>query len=603
MRDVACHLRPTPARTVSADSHPPAMTSTTRSTISSLVRGHRGLVAMLAGASVIGGLAEAVFLVVLTRTAFAITAGHRDMGILAGRSLSVNQALLLAIVLVLVRIVMSVASNWYSARVNADVTRDLRHRLASAFLRSNWSAQQGARSGRLQELVTSYSAAGAALLASLCGGIVGGCTLVSLLALAAGVDPVGSLIAVGALGLLGLALRPLRARIQLHARRAANDGMNIAIATSEVSRLGMEMHVFDVRGQVEARVGDLLDAGVSSARRLNMVRGLVPSLYTGLAYLALVGAIGLASIWNEATLTSLGAVMLVMLRSLSYGQQLQTSYSGIQSSVPAVHDIFEEIERYESQAFVDTGDPVHAVFPLVLDHVSFHYLDGQPVLTEISAEIHEHELIGVVGPSGSGKSTLVQLLLGLRRPVDGRVLAAGRDIASLRHSDWARKVTFVPQEPVLIDGSIADNIRFYRDGISDADVELAGRRAGLHAEVMAFPNGYAHPVGDGGGSLSGGQQQRVCIARALVAQPELLILDEPTSALDAKSENLIRDTIDELRAEMTVVIIAHRLSTLDSCDRIMIIQGGAIAAFDSPTRLHETENFYTEAMKLSGLLS
>ncbi len=579
------------------------MQTSARTTISVLIRGHRGLVAMLAITSLIGGVAEAVFLVVLTRSAFAITAGETSMGVLASRTLSVHQALLLALTLVFVRIATSAAANWYSARLNSEVTIGLRQRLASAFLRSTWSAQQGTRSGRLQELVTSYSGAGAALLGSFGAGVIGGFTLAALLVLAAAVDPIGSLIAVGALGVLGVALRPLRARIQARARLAANDGMALAVATNEISGLGMEVHVFDVRGQVEQRVRQLLDEGSLSARRLNVMRGLVPAIYTGLAYIALVGAIALASIWNEATLTSLGAVMLVMLRSLSYGQQLQLAYSGVQSSIPAVQEIFKEIERYESQVFVDAGDPVEAVFPLVLDHVSFHYIDGQPVLVDISAEIVARELIGVVGPSGSGKSTLVQLLLGLRSPVDGRVLAAGRDISSLRHSEWARKVTFVPQEPVLIDGSIADNIRFYRPGITDEEVALAGRRAGLHDEVTAFPQGYDHPVGDGGGSLSGGQQQRVCIARALVAQPELLILDEPTSALDAKSENLIRDTIDDLSSQMTVVIIAHRLSTLDSCDRIMVIQGGAIAAFDTPARLHESENFYTEAMKLSGLLA
>jgi ABC-type multidrug transport system fused ATPase/permease subunit len=438
-------------------------------------------------------------------------------------------------------------------------------------------------------------------LASFCAGIVAFFTLTSLLALATGVDPVGSLIAIAALVLLGLALRPLRARIQLHARRASNDGMALAIATSEVSGLGMEMHVFDVRDQIEARVSGLLDEGARSSRRLSVVRGLVPAIYTGLAYLALVGAIALASIWNEATLTSLGAVMLVMLRSLSYGQQLQTSYSGMQSSLPQVRDVLDEIDRYSAEAFVDTGDPVTAVCPLVLERVSFHYVEGQPVLTDVSAEIRPNELVGVVGPSGSGKSTLVQLLLGLRNPVAGRVLAAGSDIRSLRHSDWARKVTFVPQDPVLINGTIADNVRFYRAGIADADVVRAGRLAGLHDEVLAFPGGYAHQVGDRGGNLSGGQQQRVCIARALVAQPELLILDEPTSALDAKSETLVRDTLDGLRSQMSVVVIAHRLSTLDDCDRIMIIQHGAIVAFDTPARLRESENFYTEAVRLSGL--
>lgn len=572
-----------------------------RSAITPLIRGHRGLIILLAATSVVGGVAEAGFLVLLTRAAFAITAGKDEMGLYGERMVSIGVVLLLSLVLVVIRMTTAALANWYSARLNADATHELRQRLARSFLRSTWAAQQGSRSGRLQELVTSYSNSGATLLASVGGAIAAGFSLASLLVLAALVDPVGSLVALAALGVLGSSLRPLRRRIQVHARRAADDGMALAVATSEVSGLGMEMHVFDVRDQVEQRVVDLLDIGVRSSRRLNMIRGLVPALYAGLAYLVLTGAVGLASIWGAANLTSLGAVMLVMMRSLSYGQQLQVAFSGIQSSTPAVRDLFDEIDSFTARAFVDSGAPVETVFPLELRDVSFHYVEGQRVLSDVSAEIGKHELVGVIGPSGSGKSTLVQLLLGLRTPTEGAVLAAGIDIRSLRHADWARRVTFVPQDPVLINGSIADNLRFYRDGITDEDIERAARQAGLHDEVMAFPDRYDHQVGDRGSNLSGGQQQRVCIARALAAHPDLLILDEPTSSLDAKSETLVRDTIDALRSEMSVIVIAHRLSTLDHCDRIMIIQHGSIVGFDSPANLRQSSNFYTETLKLSGL--
>ncbi len=239
--------------------------------------------------------------------------------------------------------------------------------------------------------------------------------------------------------------------------------------------------------------------------------------------------------------------------------------------------------------------------PLELDKVTFEYTPGLPVLREVTATFGRDEMVGVVGPSGSGKSTLVQLLLGLRTPTSGHVLAAGVDVHALRHSDWARHVTFVPQKPVLINGSVAENIRFYRTGINDSDVERAARQAGIHDEIAAFPDGYGHRVGDNGRNLSGGQQQRVCIARALVTRPELLILDEPTSALDAGSENIIRETIESLRSTMTVIVIAHRMSTLDHCDRIMILQNGEITAFDSPQRLRAQSNFYAEALKLSGV--
>lgn len=576
-------------------------TTSTRGALKVLVHGHRWKIAMMAITSMLGGFAEAVFLVLVTRAAFAITNGQKSMGTLANQTVAVSTAMYVMVALIAFRIAMAVGSNWYASALGADVSTELRHRLASAFLRSTWSTQQVSPPGRLQELVTSFSNSGSVFVGAFTGGVTAGCSVVAMFVLAIGVDPVGSLVALAAVSVLGSFLRPLRHRVQRFARRATDDGMVVATTTNEVSGLGLAVQVFDVRGPVEQRVANVLDRYRHTSRRLALIRGLVPAIYSGLAYLALVGAVGVASLSETAKLTSLGAVMLVMLRSLGYGQQLQNSYSSIHSSLPAVRDVLAEINHYEQAAASVWGISFEQVCPLELQSVTFQYVEGQPVLRDVSVTVLGGEMVGVVGPSGSGKSTLVQLLLGLREPTQGRVCAAGIDIRELRHSDWARKVTFVPQAPVLINGTIADNVRFYREGISDALVEKAARMAGLHDEIIAFRDGYLHQVGDRGGNLSGGQQQRLCIARALVGKPEVLILDEPTSALDAQSEAIIRESLDGLRGAMTIIVIAHRLSTIEQCDRIMIIQDGAVAAFDTPQALRESANFYADAVRLSGL--
>ena len=180
-------------------------------------------------------------------------------------------------------------------------------------------------------------------------------------------------------------------------------------------------------------------------------------------------------------------------------------------------------------------------------------------------------------------------------------MADGRDIRVLARTEWARKVTFVPQQAHLIAGTVADNIRFLRDDVSDDDIEHAARLANLHDDVTGFPDGYQREVGEQGSHLSGGQQQRLIIARALVERPDVLILDEPTSSLDVRSESLIRATLDALRDHTTIIIIAHRLSTLDICDRLMVIQDGEMKAFDTPENLEKDNDFYREALALSGL--
>jgi ABC-type multidrug transport system fused ATPase/permease subunit len=293
--------------------------------------------------------------------------------------------------------------------------------------------------------------------------------------------------------------------------------------------------------------------------------------------------------------------MLVMLRSLGYGQALQGAYLGLSSSAPWIERLMGQLEHFEQGKRHDGGEAVGSIQQIEVNHVTFAYPEDKSVLHDLSLTIEQREIVGIVGPSGGGKSTLVQLLLGLRDPQEGRILADGRNIADLDKAEWSRKVTFVPQAAHLIAGSIADNIRFLRDDVTDEEVERAARLAHLHDDVMGFEGGYERQVGEQGGHLSGGQQQRLCIARALVENPDVLILDEPTSALDVRSEHLIRETLLALKERMTVIVVAHRLSTLDICDRIMVIQAGELKGFDTPANLEQSSDFYREALVLSGM--
>ena len=164
-------------------------------------------------------------------------------------------------------------------------------------------------------------------------------------------------------------------------------------------------------------------------------------------------------------------------------------------------------------------------------------------------------------------------------------------------------VSFVAQDALLLSGTVADNIAFFREEIDSRDIERAARQANIHDEIVAMPNGFDSDVGERGSRLSGGQRQRVSIARALAGGPQLLIMDEPTSALDVRSDSLIRQTIAELKGRVTVVIIAHRMSTLDVCDRIMILQNGHLKAIDTPAALARDNDFYRESLELSGMIS
>jgi ABC-type multidrug transport system fused ATPase/permease subunit len=208
-------------------------------------------------------------------------------------------------------------------------------------------------------------------------------------------------------------------------------------------------------------------------------------------------------------------------------------------------------------------------------------------------------VIGIVGPTGAGKSTLVQLLLRLRAPTRGAFLAGDVPAADVDDEAWHRKVAYLPQEPHLVRASPRDNVRFFREWIDEAAVTRAMRLAHIADEVDAWADGPRAIIGERADGISGGQRQRLCLARALAGEPELLVLDEPTSALDPHSERLIAESLVALRGRLTMVIVAHRLSTLEVCDRIMVIQDGRLDAFSGADELLATNDFYRRAFSLS----
>ncbi|MDQ1493372.1 MAG: ATP-binding cassette, subfamily bacterial, partial [Actinomycetota bacterium] len=294
----------------------PALTAkeSARQALGFVVRGHRGAVVKIAATAFLGGLAEALFLVTATRAAFAITNGHDRVGIVSRWYLSVWSTLLLAIALIAIRIVLAGYASWQSAHVATRVVADIRHRLSRAFLDSSWEVQQAQRSGSLQELLTTYSGQATALVGSLTNGVVAAANLLALLATAVAVQPVGALVLVVSVTVLGTLLRPLRSVVRRRARASNAAGMDFAVSVNEISDLGLELHVFHVQGKAQARVGEAIELARRVGASLQFASGLSTPVYTGLAYLAIVGALAVVAASNTTSLTSLGAAMLVMLR-------------------------------------------------------------------------------------------------------------------------------------------------------------------------------------------------------------------------------------------------------------------------------------------------
>jgi subfamily B ATP-binding cassette protein MsbA len=213
---------------------------------------------------------------------------------------------------------------------------------------------------------------------------------------------------------------------------------------------------------------------------------------------------------------------------------------------------------------------------VVFDAVWFGYQEDQPVLKGVSFEARPGTTTALVGPSGSGKSTLIGLVMAFNRPTRGRVLVDGLDLAAVPLRAYREQLASVLQESFLFDGTIAENIGYARPSASFEEIRAAARIAHCEEFIERFPDGYDTIVGERGIRLSGGQRQRVSIARAILANPRILILDEATSSLDSESEELIQDGLRALRAGRTTFVIAHRLSTIRSADQILVLEEGQI---------------------------
>ncbi|MBW4479570.1 MAG: ABC transporter ATP-binding protein/permease [Tolypothrix brevis GSE-NOS-MK-07-07A] len=225
-------------------------------------------------------------------------------------------------------------------------------------------------------------------------------------------------------------------------------------------------------------------------------------------------------------------------------------------------------------------------------HVSFAYKKGEPVINDISLLALPGEAIALVGASGAGKTTFVNLLPRFYDPEAGEILIDGVDIRDVTLDSLRRQIAIVPQETIMFSGTIAQNIAFGQDAFEMKDVEEAAKIANAHQFIKQLPEGYDTWVGERGVNLSGGQRQRIAIARAVLRNPRILILDEATSALDSESEALVQEALERLMADRTVFIIAHRLSTVRRCDRILVLERGQIVESGTHEELLMLERRY-----------
>lgn len=344
---------------------------------------------------------------------------------------------------------------------------------------------------------------------------------------------------------------------------------------------------------------------VEQLRKKSIYRGLMRGAFSSFIIVCLFGSIvwliflGLGMVRSGEM--ALGELISFMFFTGFIGGSIggmAEQFVQIQKTLGAVERVLDLIEKPTEQLNVHTREPEIIAGSVAFENVSFCYpgRPDYPVLENVNLSVEAGKSLAIVGPSGAGKSTVINLLYRFYEPNQGRILLGGNPISGLDLYTLRRQLALVPQEILLFGGSIFENIQYGNPSAGKEAVIQAAKMANAHEFISAFPEGYETIVGDRGIKLSGGQRQRIAIARAMLRNPQLLILDEATSSLDTESEQQVQSALKTLMKDRTSIVIAHRLSTIRHADTIVVLKQGRIIEQGNHEVLMNMENGYYRKM-------
>ena len=492
------------------------------------------------------------------------------------------------IVFYVVRGVLLTMFTWVQEAVVQRTASDVATRLLCEYLGAPYAFHLRRNSAKLIQTVgLSVDAALASGLGSVVNMATETLTLFGLVAVLAVAAPLATLVSVLIVSVVLVVPLVATRRMALRLGAAIKGGNETQLqdlqqslaAFKEVRVMGAEGHFLSTFAAHRHRLGSV------KARQGALSTGTRVFVETTFVLAILVGVIGATA--RGATGSSLIGLMAlyayVGFRVVPSANRLSLNFTVFQGTRPHLRGLCTDLEVLEQSSAARPQDAAGRTVPFVdrieLDSVSYTFEDARtPALDDVRVVIRRGESIGIVGATGAGKSTFVDVLLGLLEPQAGAVLVDGRNIrANLR--SWQQQIGYVPQAFALLDDTVRRNVAFGRPDaeIDDRHVEEALRLARLTDTVASLPKGLDTRIGERGARLSGGERQRIAIARALYRNPDVLLFDEATSALDYQTEQAIVRAIDELRGVKTLVVVAHRLSTVRGCDRLVFLQNGRVA--------------------------
>jgi len=506
---------------------------------------------------------------------------------------NVKFLLIFIALLFILKAVVLVIFSYLSAIITLNYEQTARNRLFGNFLNSDWGYLLRQKLGHLEKILMVNVRAGSSLLGHISSGIMIVASLIVYITVAVNISWFITTITLLIGGIMLLIFKPVIRKI------------NRLSGTEEALNRKISHHINEnIIGMKTVKVMDaverVIDMGKEYFDRIREIQK--KTAFLSISASALMQPISILLILvvfafyyknPNFNLAALAAIIYLIKQIFNYFDQLQKNLISLNSYAPYLGVILDKEKETTSFKEVSQGERAFN-FKKSLEflEVSFSYEGGRSVLEKINLKIDKGEMVGLIGPSGGGKTTLSDLILRLFNPTEGRIILDGVNIEEISFKEWHKNIGYVSQDIFLMNDTIANNIRFYDRDLTDNEIAEAARMADIYDFIENCPKKFETVIGERGVMLSGGQRQRIVIARVLARKPKILILDEATSALDNESEAEIKKVIENLKGRITVLVIAHRLSTVMNSDRLLIMENGRILEEGSPKELLKNKETY-----------
>jgi ATP-binding cassette, subfamily B, bacterial MsbA len=505
----------------------------------------------------------------------------------------------------LLKNVMSYASTQVSVRAQEGLVRDLRSRLFSHLLTLDLGFFQRVKGGQLiSGIITEVDQTKTVITASLLSLFQNLIVVATTLIILSQISVRLTLLTLAFVPILVVGLQVLVRRLRSHARARAQERGEITATVSE--RLGA---IKLIRGYGEeereaagfARQAERYRKRVIRTQRFSSLTSPLTEVFAGFLVILIIWAATKPSLVGLAAPLAPQAIIVFLMAALKLTSPLKTIASfpaAMAVTLASAERVFEFLDQPPTEVERPGEEVARFEREVVYDRVSFRYGDGDVVLSDVSFRLPRGKVVALVGPSGAGKTTIADLLPRFYDPVAGQILMDGIPLTRLTRRSLRALLGVVSQDTVLLNDTVQANIAYGSAGATREQVEAAARAANAAGFIATLPEGYDTVLGERGTRLSGGQRQRIAIARALLRDPPILILDEATSALDAESERLVQQAIERLMRQRTVLVIAHRLTTVRDADEIVVLEAGKVVQRGSHDQLLRSGGLYRRLYEL-----